>query len=107
MGSFARDLQYALRQLRRSPGFAFVAILTLALGIGATAAVFSVVDAVLLRPLPFPEPDHIVAVEEEPHRQDVRRAVEPGHRQLPRPGALEEEGTPLPVAHLPHQQALV
>lgn len=63
MGSFARDLQYALRQLRRSPGFAFIAILTLALGIGATAAVFSVVDAVLLRPLPFPEPDRIVAVE--------------------------------------------
>ncbi len=63
MGSFLRDLQYAVRQLRRSPGFAFTAMLTLALGIGATTAVFSVIDAVLLRPLPFPDPDRIVAVE--------------------------------------------
>ena len=57
-----RDLHYALRSLKRSPGFSAVAIATLALGIGANSAVFSVIQAVLLRPLPFKDPDRIVAV---------------------------------------------
>lgn len=62
MNTFLQDLRYGARMLRKKPGFTFVAVLTLAVGIGATTTVFSVVDSWLLRPLPFNDPERLVAV---------------------------------------------
>ena len=90
-----RDLRYGLRLLVRAPAFSIVAIVTLALGIGAATAVFSVVNGVLLRPLPYPDPDRIVRLLQidnngrrngkvsEPNFEDWKQ----GHAQLRRDGA--------------------
>src|SRR4051812_3548613 len=67
MPSLSRDLAYAARTLRNNPGFALTAILTLALGIGASTAIFSVVNAVLLRPLPYGHADQLAFI-----TQDLR-----------------------------------
>jgi len=64
LDSLAQDIRYSLRGIRKNPGFAAVAILSLAIGIGANTAIFSVVNAVLLQPLPFPNQDRIFAVRE-------------------------------------------
>jgi len=66
MSSLLRDVRHSVRTLRHSPGFTAVAVLTLAIGIGANTAIFSFVDAMLLRPLPYPDADRIVRVMEKP-----------------------------------------
>ena len=76
------DVRYALRRWRRRPGFAATAILTLALGIGTTTALFSVIDVVLLQPPPWPEPERLVAI----------HAVFPERRQLPASAATWNRG---------------
>jgi len=62
MTALLADLRFAVRQLIRRPGFATLVVFTLALGTGAATAIFSIVDGVLLRPLPFPEPGRLVAL---------------------------------------------
>src|SRR6202030_2103648 len=88
---FRQDIRYALRMLRRAPGFTAVAVLTIALGIGATTAIFSLVDATLLHPLPYPHPEQLVRVVDDlpgVGAQDVGMSVPEWH-DLQRSGIFE------------------
>src|ERR1700683_3640179 len=76
METFLTNLRQCLRTLAKSPGFTLVAVLTLALGIGANTAIFSVVNAVILEPLPFPDSRRLVRLEgTDVHLNDLHRAL--------------------------------
>ena len=79
LDAFARDLRYGVRSLLRAPRFTVPSLLTLALGIGATAAMFSVLGAVLLEPLPYHQPDRVVAVWETNRGGTVRNGIAPAN----------------------------
>src|ERR1700683_5761616 len=77
MNKFWQDFRYATRVLGRNPGVTAIMIFTLALAIGATTAIFSVVYGVLLRPLPYPAPDRLMAIWEVKHRGTHSRLADP------------------------------
>src|SRR4051794_28429075 len=74
METLQQDLRFAVRMLLKSPGFAAIAVLCVAIGIGANTAIFSVVNAILLRPFPYADPDRIVALHETQTKNDVEAA---------------------------------
>ena len=102
---FLRDLRYGVRLLFARPAFAIVAILTLGLGIGAATAVFSVVDGVLLRPLPYPDPDRIVRLSSGRRQRPAQRNVSEPNFEDWKTGTrsfsamAEMSAGPTPVSH--------
>jgi predicted permease len=103
MSTFLKDLRYAYRMLLKAPGFTLVAILTLALGIGANIAAFSIVDGVLLRPLPFPQSGQLVRVYDDlrtSNTKDVGMSVPEFWDYRDRSGVFQDIAViwPIPVA---------
>jgi predicted permease len=96
----ARDTRHGIRMLLRAPGFTAAAIVTLALGIGATSAIFSIVRTVLLAPLPYRQPDRIVTIWETPRGRTGRNAIAPANfvAWRERTRTLEHPGMAAPVA---------
>jgi hypothetical protein len=83
--TIVQDLKYAFRQLRKQPSFSIVAIVTLALGIGVSTALFSVIDTALLRPLPYPNPEELVTLSvEEPDPSGRRARYDPSMTDIRR-----------------------
>ena len=89
--TLTQDVRFSFRMLRKSPGFTAIAVLTIALGIGATTAIFSVVDATLLHPLPYPQPEQLVSIQDDlpgAGAQDVGMS-EPEWQDLQHSGIFE------------------
>jgi len=73
MDTLSKDVRYGFRSLLKRPAFTVIAVITLALGIGANTAIFSTINALLLKPLPFPDPDRIVALWDKVPSRGVER----------------------------------
>jgi predicted permease len=100
MNTFFQDLRYAVRMLLAKPGFTLIAILTLSLGIGANAAIFSVVNAVILQPLPFPKPEQLVIIRDDltgRQIEDIGLSVDELKDLQQRSGAFAEVSAVWPV----------
>ena len=83
MGTFLQDLRFSLRSLRRAPAFPLAAIATLALGIGATTAIFTTLNAVLLKPLPYPNPGDLYSIRTDADGRPRDDGPGRGQRDLP------------------------
>src|ERR1051326_2302208 len=97
MRDFLKDVRFGLRMLLRQPLFTLAAVLTLTLGIGANTAIFSVVDGVFLRPLPFPHPEQLVIIQDNMKQADVGLSVDELKDFQQRSGVFEEVSATWPV----------